>query len=289
MRIKRYIEEYGLEISPAEGECLPKIYKPGSDGWITYLVAAFSSFSEYQPILSIVSEQEFQALFGSRRLRNDHKLVVNFPQAYGFTVEEAKHYLDTALIDFAEHRLPQWVRMLEAMEAEYNPIENYDRYEQSTTTHTGTDTINHGKTDTLTMAGTETDTLVKSGSETDTPSGKAITKDQSNVNGYNSDDSVPVSDGTTEISFDGRVDTHTYNNRTDTNTKAYNQRSDTRAEGGQTENVKDLEDGTDSHIHGNIGVTTAPQMINEELELRRRDLLESIYREIADRFLLSVY
>lgn len=39
------------------------------------------------------------------------------------------------ITQWSNHRLAQWERFKKAIEAEYNPIENYDRYE------TGTDTV----------------------------------------------------------------------------------------------------------------------------------------------------
>lgn len=289
MRIKRYIEAYGTKVTPPENSGLPDIFRPGTNGFIAQIKSAYSNVSEYADLLGSFSENEFQSLYGARRLRDVHKLVINFPTAYGMTETEAREYFKDELIDYASHRLPQWLRMFNALNAEYDPIENYDRYEDTDETHTGTDTTTHGKTDTITMAGSETDTLVKSGSEISTPSGKTTVTDQRNVNGYNSSESVPESDGTSETTYYNRRDTLSFEQRQDTNTKSFNARSDTHAESGTTELEKDLTDHRESHIHGNIGVTTAAQMITQDLELRRRDLIHSFYSEIADRFLLVIY
>ena len=289
MRIKRYIEAYGIEVTPPESSGLPSIFRPGTSGFISQIKSAYANVAEYADLLGSFSENEFQSLYGARRLRDIHKLVINYPAAYGMTDLQAHEYFKEELIDYASHRLPQWLRMFDALNAEYDPIENYDRYEETDTTHTGTDTTTHGKTDTLTMAGSETDTLAKSGSEISTPSGKTTVTDQRNVNGYNSSSSVPESDGTSETTFDQRKDTLSFDQRQDTNTKTFSNRSDTHAESGTTELEKDLSDHTESHIHGNIGVTTAAQMITQDLELRKRDLIHSFYSEIADRFLLVIY
>lgn len=289
MRIKRYIEAYGIKVTPPEGSGLPPIFRPGTSGFISQIKSAYSNVPDYADLLGSFSENEFQSLYGARRLRDVHKLVINFPAAYGMTESEAREYFKEDIIDYVSHRLPQWLRMFNALNAEYDPIENYDRYEETDSTHTGTDTINHGKTDTLTMAGSETDTLVKSGSEISTPTGKTTVTDQRNVNGYNSAESVPESDGKSETTFDQRKDTLSFEQRQDTTTKTFSGRSDTHAESGTTENEKDLADHTESHIHGNIGVPTAAQMITQDLELRRRDLIHSFYGEIADRFLLVIY
>lgn len=44
-----------------------------------------------------------------------------------------------------------------------------------------------------------------------------------------------------------------------------------------------------SHIHGNIGVTTSQQMINEELKLRETDIYKIIANEFKNKFCIAVY
>lgn len=57
--------------------------------------------------------------------------------------------------------------------------------------------------------------------------------------------------------------------------------SDELVETGKDTNIAKNESGGESHIHGNIGVTTNQQMIEEELKLRNR---YNIYDIIADSF-----
>ena len=45
----------------------------------------------------------------------------------------------------------------------------------------------------------------------------------------------------------------------------------------------------DNHLYGNIGVTTAAQMIQGELEIRRNDIYNIITNEFRRRFCLLVY
>lgn len=46
---------------------------------------------------------------------------------------------------------------------------------------------------------------------------------------------------------------------------------------------------TKNHTHGNIGITTNQQMINAELDLRRKSLYEYIAEEFENKFLIQVY
>lgn len=44
-----------------------------------------------------------------------------------------------------------------------------------------------------------------------------------------------------------------------------------------------------AHVHGNIGVTTNQQMINEELELRKKDIYNMICEEFKQEFCILLY
>ena len=111
---------------------------------------------------------------------------------------------------------PNWARIMEALEAEYSPIENYDRYEDFTDTSTPT-----------------TGTTRK-------------------VAGWNNDSALTPSEGV------------------DSSGSGSNRRT--------------------GHMHGNIGVTTAMQMITEEVKLRSTiTLAEVISRSFKNHFCIQVY
>ena len=60
----------------------------------------------------------------------------------------------------------------------------------------------------------------------------------------------------------------------------------------RTDQAADTHTGTIQHtsrIHGNIGVTTAQQMIEAELELRKMDIYNLIVKEFIKMFCLGVY
>ncbi len=101
------------------------------------------------------------------------------------TAELEVIYTDPDFMKFAISRwsakeLPTWERLYALANAEYNPLENYDRHESETIEntgnrqHSGTDTVTNSGSDTVTNSGT--DTVTNSGTDTVTNSGKDTTK-----------------------------------------------------------------------------------------------------------------
>ena len=97
-------------------------------------------------------------------------------------------FMKFAIQTWSRKELPTWIRVYNASVAEYDPIENYNRYEESTQTtdmtrqHSGNDTrrmvidqseVNRGAD---TVANTGTDTTAHSGNDTTTHSGKDTTQ-----------------------------------------------------------------------------------------------------------------
>lgn len=124
-----------------------------------------------------------------------------------------------------------------ALDIEYDPIYNYDRYEKWT--DEGTD------------SGTVQNTGSSSSKESSSGSGSAIT----NVNAYDSNTFQP----------DGKSDSNQSANSSGEDT---NNSSETR-------NLKTTGK-HDGHLYGNIGVTTSQQMLESELEIDQWNLIEHI-------------
>lgn len=138
-------------------------------------------------------------------------------------------------------------KSLDAFLSTYNPIENYDSNEESTTT-TGAKEENFKK-------GKNTDT---------TEIGQGTITTKSDVTSYESNTFADADKVTTDESA-----------RTTTNTLG--ERSDTRTE-------KEHIDKFIKHIHGNIGVTTSQQMIESELDLRKRNVIFEYLTEFANMY-----
>jgi len=152
-----------------------------------------------------------------------------------------------------------WDRIYAASKLEYNPIENYDRQELSTVTSEGTDA--HRGTDT--SSGSSTSTIENSGADVSA----------NDVTGYDSGNMVPHDKNT--FTHGGKSDTTGSASQTFTHGEAID---------------KDMETVTNSRIHGNIGVTTSQQMLEQEMEIAvKLNLIDKIVKSFINRFCLLVY
>ena len=169
--------------------------------------------------------------------------------------------LKQAVTTWAQIRTGAWYKIYTALDAEYNPIHNYDRYEDLDRTYT---------------PGAGYTTTVKDPGYTDTMTEPGFTDANTHENpGYNSNSLVTASKDTNVRTYqtNGSV-THTHT--TDGSTKV-------------TPDGKSDKDIHSNHIYGNIGVTTAAQMISGELEIRKNDTYNIITNEFRRRFCLLVY
>lgn len=290
-KIRTYMEVFGMRIDPRNAY-LPPVYHPSEDGWITTIQEEYEDASPAYEVLGILSEKEFQRRFGKYKISTDFRNVVNHYEEYLIPdYATATTFENDALLSFVAHRIGEWEKMYQALITEYNPLENYDRIEDTT------ETLEKEGEENTSFAGSESDekqgteSLEKQGSEIFTPTGTETVSNNNNYNGFNSSASVPVSDTSSVQSFDQRADTTSFNQRKDV--ASFNQRKDvhTFTDRKDTLSFKDRTDTKtiDGHIHGNIGVTTSQQMLQSELDLRLYDLATTIYKEIAKTFLLSVY
>ena len=135
---------------------------------------------------------------------------------------------------------PNWTRIAEALDAEYSPIENYDRQELWT------------------------DTGSSSTQDSTTGSTQQTTGTTRKVAGWNNDSSLTPSEG---------VDSTGSGSSTQQSTGS-----------GTTSNRRE------GRTHGNIGVTTAQDMITQEIKLRSSitlaDVISSSFRK---HFCIMIY
>ena len=248
-------------------------------------------------------------------------------------------FMKFAIQTWSRKELPTWVRVYNASVAEYDPIENYNRYEESTQTtdmtrqHSGNDTrrmvidqteANRG-TDTTTNSGKDTTQLSGSdgshtvidadeahtGTDTTTNTGTDVTTNQ--IAGFDSNTLVDHDKSTlahghgTSLLHGESVATDTTEDITITHGKkeelthglqtqlAHGHAVDTDADNTETttHGLKIEDDGdvtTESHIHGNIGVTTSQQMLESELMIAPKlNIINYITESFKKRFCLLVY
>lgn len=148
--------------------------------------------------------------------------------------------------------IDNWTKRWNALQAEYNPLENYSMMEELTDDDT---TVIHGKTTTRT------------GSVEMTP--EAVMTVESSVYAYDSGSPSP--------------DAKTVSTPTGSNTTEYDDLTDT--EGGTTK----TEHGYEKTRSGNIGVTTSQQMLQAELEIRTYDYYLSVFEDMDKVLTIPVY
>ena len=168
-------------------------------------------------------------------------------------------FLKQAIGVWSEKELPTWERIYNAMMAEYDPIENYNRNESITVTEDGED--KHSGND------------VSANSGTDSFSNTPATTTTEKVTGYDSgslvDRSQIVEGGTSSGSQTyGSTNTFTHGEKIKRDNKII----------------------TSGNIHGNIGVTTSQQMLEQEIEIAPKlNVMDYICISFRERFCLLVY
>ena len=172
-------------------------------------------------------------------------------------------FLTASINIWSKGWLETWKKWVEALAAEYDPIENYNRYEDLKIEHSGSDNRS-GRTqssDNRSGSNTQNGSMNESNSSTST--------DQ--VSAFNSS------------SFQDK----------DKNTSSGSGNTTSNSSGSFTDNnignIQNSEQGTDqytdkhtNHIHGNIGVLTNQSMVESEIRLRED---YNIYRLISDLFI----
>lgn len=210
-----------------------------------------------------------------------------------------------------------WNRLYETTQYEYNPIENYNRYEEGSedgtgrTTHSGTDT----SADTTTHSGTDAtaDTTTHSGTDRrviDRDMGGSDTNTGHNtagewVAGYNPATPSGTDDGLVKKSRNENdaTNTTTYGSTEDV-TDALTHGEQVSKTGSLThgeqiaktgsmthgEQIATTSEGThELHAHGNIGVTTTQKLIREQRDIDRFNLYDIIIEDFKMRFCILVY
>lgn len=208
-------------------------------------------------------------------------------------------FFKTAINLWSNIRLDTWNRIYHAAQLEYNPIENYNRYETETSgntrQHSGVDSTSESVQGSSVTDGENTRTISNtntiqnsnqgSGSDSQTTtneitafdSNALVTHDRSATTGQNSS-SLTQSGTETQSGTDTVTDDTTVTN-TESKTGSFT----------HGEKIADTA-ARESHIHGNIGVTTSQQMLQSELEISEKlNVYDYIVQEFKRRFCILVY
>lgn len=212
-------------------------------------------------------------------------------------------------------RKPDWQRMIDALYAEYNPIHNYDRTEDSTgsgtstgqkgTQSTGqfaetehiddenerTEDTTETRTPNITSQRTDNLTETKSGGETTTHQNTAY---NAGLTDTSKDILVRNGDSTSNTGTQTTTESGTETNRTvgtvtddgdiDRTKSGSNSNTETTNETGSQSSTGHL------YARGNIGVTSTQELIKQEISIRYKfNIYEIIAREFKEKFCNLTY
>lgn len=149
-------------------------------------------------------------------------------------------------------------RWEKALSIKYDPLYNYDRYEEYT--DTGTETTSDQRNSTGTSGATSSGSVNGSNSTTNT---------------------ISAYDAATMRENTGQSVTH---GATDTSNTSSNMTSNDSGSGKKDTTLKHT-----AHLYGNIGVVSSQQMLQAELEVARFNLIDNITDVFKTEFCLLVY
>lgn len=190
---------------------------------------------------------------------------------YMYAGENEVRYSDPDILERLVHtwfisRKTDFQYMWDALHAEYNPIENYDRHDDFTEVIDST---------------TNRESNVKT-----TQEGESTTEDNSTTTpGKTTEEQVSAFDSS---SYQPSRKTAESGSESSEGSSHGTNSSSTNGEGTE-QTVLDHTKTNSGRSHGNIGVTTNQQMIESELQLRRFNLYKTIALEFEDEFTIPIY
>lgn len=193
-------------------------------------------------------------------------------------------------IEFMRYAIGSWGRKnyrtfdkwVKALDLEYNPIENYDRIEDTTDSF-----IRNKKTDDD-IQGTNTNS-----GNSNSQSAETIVDDGEGTNNNTRELKKAAFDSPTYANYEQETDaTMSTNDNTRTDNASSNEQHIDTATNASQRDIQEAESTKNtktSHIHGNIGVTTSQQMLESELKLARFNLYDQITDLFMTEFMVLIY
>lgn len=189
------------------------------------------------------------------------ELEVIYPDAF---------FMQAMIGRWSAKELPIWEKLYATTKYDYNPIENYDRYEEwKDSSHHNIDTTQSGNSKSTTDFSGHTD-----GSGDDNTQ-NTQTK---NVSAYNETGFSP-----TELNSGAEEQRHTAKQDSKSTTDGQTENNNSQQETGNNSGSHS------GHMHGNIGVTTSQEMINQERDVVQFNIIDYIIDSFKRRFCLLVY
>lgn len=167
----------------------------------------------------------------------------------------------------------KWQKLLDNVYAQtYNPIENYDRQEDTSLSYEGAENVTRNIDSDRKTKGTTADTRNDTTSANSSSQKNVFAFDSAEASPSDSDSGTTTATGTG--SSNSTVDNSDVEKRTETEGHSFTNRKNVTA----------------SRIHGNVGVTTNQQMMTSELEFRlKNDFFNTVYEDVASTLLKPIY
>lgn len=206
--------------------------------------------------------------------------------------------------------LPVWEELVNTTVYDYNPIHNYDRYEEweetgtETGSETGTNSVQRSENGSTTRKGDsehgskgkESSSGTVTGSENTTSTGsKTFTN---SITGFNGGVMVPHDSGTESTNATQNVGNSSSDNTSGESSldedSSFNESGTNNSSGSETGNSSKQTTGNNTlkhkaHLYGNIGVTTNQQMLEAQRDLVQFRVEHVIVRDFKDYFTIGVY
>lgn len=224
------------------------------------------STQDDQESLAASFELGFRILHGERQVDNT---IINNPFAEVYPIEDRYYYLQAIMSRYYY----KWDKLIDNVYAQtYNPIENYDRQEDTSLSYEGSENVTRNVDSDRKTKGTTADTRNDTSSANSSSQKNVFAFDSAEASPSDSDSGTTTATGTG--SSNSTVDNSDVEKRTETEGHSFTNRKNVTA----------------SRIHGNVGVTTNQQMMTSELEFRlKNDFFNTVYEDIANAVLKPIY
>lgn len=205
---------------------------------------------------SLLDGVQLPAGYNNQLMKDE--IIANCGDLYPYI--QALPYLKRNIKNWFDRNSYNFAQMLAAMTSEYSPIENYNRYED----------LNRDLTDDI----------------------DETSQSKNNSKGNSSSSQTSNSDSIGQVSaYDGGEDFTNRDKQIGSGKASGTTQSSGESTGtGTASRDEKLNEKQKNHIHGNIGVTTNQEMILAELDLRTKNDLYTLIKNMFEyEFLVEVY
>lgn len=189
----------------------------------------------------------------------------------------------------AQENAKKYDKLVSIWAAEYNPIENYDRSEEST--HTRTPDLQREISSSASEesgGSSSTETERKQTRTTTDSAGDYVTTVQQSIAPEDTD-TVHLQTETTTTPTGSSTQTETYTGQPDTSSTTTSGERSTSGSSTQTETGTETTV-IESRIHGNIGVRSAQELAEQEMALAgKMNIFKVIEKDLAEKLFIQVW